>query len=342
MSRVRHAFDGLLKKRKVRSCLVEGSECREPAIKAHSVQNSAIIEQLVDESGHLFTLESHSKGPGLVLTKTGRNKASTFTGLCSHHDTTVFREIDFSRNSIPAEFSDRQRTLFFLRALLLEGWKKQSIVNSLHDIAKSIEARDLPKLSSLLQVPETELSEALSEPEVIAWSVQGNIKGLEEFRELARSIFGQLDRGKFHNTITHHWRPRARSEVATSSGFSPLEDLAGNRFYAPDLLPPRMTHLSLTVFPDGDFTNVLISHQRRDRNLLSSLLEQINEKFNRPDGWQQWLTEFMLEHSENILFRPSFVQSLGQPERDAIERAASWTSAQDRPPERDLPVRFFV
>jgi hypothetical protein len=42
----------------------------------------------------MATFKVHGEGPVLEFEKIGRNKASTFTGLCSEHDTELFKVID--------------------------------------------------------------------------------------------------------------------------------------------------------------------------------------------------------------------------------------------------------
>jgi len=142
--KLRHAFESLLKKGRKRTCLAEDEECSRPAIQAHSLQNAAILEQLIDSTGHVSILEPEQGKIGIY--PRGRNQATTFTGVCGPHDTNIFREIEFQTGSIPTQLTAKQLTLFFLRAVLLESWKKQSIVNSLEDIATSIEAGDPARL----------------------------------------------------------------------------------------------------------------------------------------------------------------------------------------------------
>ena len=73
-------------------------KCSKGAIRAHSVQNSRFLDQLV-RNGHVVNL-THSatlgKGLNVDFALIGRNKATTFTGLCSHHDNLIFTTIEKS------------------------------------------------------------------------------------------------------------------------------------------------------------------------------------------------------------------------------------------------------
>ena len=77
-------------------CLAPGLNCAAPAIRAHSVQNSQVLDLLVRD-GHVkapkirFSLAS---GPALTFDDVGRNQATTSAGFCSEHDASIFKSID--------------------------------------------------------------------------------------------------------------------------------------------------------------------------------------------------------------------------------------------------------
>jgi hypothetical protein len=59
----------------------------------------AILDQLSD-NGHVIMPNMHSNegNAELVFAMIGRNKATTFTRLCGHHDARIFEPIDKSPN----------------------------------------------------------------------------------------------------------------------------------------------------------------------------------------------------------------------------------------------------
>jgi hypothetical protein len=71
--------------------------CTGVPIKAHAIQNSRALESLA-ENGHvvMFTPELRGSDLGISFKRIGKNLATTFTGLCSEHDTLLFRPIDTS------------------------------------------------------------------------------------------------------------------------------------------------------------------------------------------------------------------------------------------------------
>ncbi len=77
-------------------CLEPSLKCSKRAIRAHSVQNSRVLDQLARD-GHVVRL-THSvtltEGPKIDFALIGRNQATTFTGLCNYHDNLIFAPIE--------------------------------------------------------------------------------------------------------------------------------------------------------------------------------------------------------------------------------------------------------
>lgn len=70
--------------------------CSGAAIRAHSVQNSRVLDLLVRD-GHVKAPTQRvdgARGPVISFDDIGRNQATTFSGFCSEHDTTIFKPLD--------------------------------------------------------------------------------------------------------------------------------------------------------------------------------------------------------------------------------------------------------
>ena len=80
---------------KLNRCLEPAFECDKKTIRAHSIQNARVLDLLVEE-GHVITPKQKMSedGPENSFEKVGRNNASTFTGLCAEHDTSLFQVLD--------------------------------------------------------------------------------------------------------------------------------------------------------------------------------------------------------------------------------------------------------
>src|ERR1700720_3045384 len=76
-------------------CLAPSMDCDEEPIRAHSIQNSRVLN-LIETEGHVIMPRYRlvNGEPTMEFAKVGRNNASTFTGLCSKHDAELFKAID--------------------------------------------------------------------------------------------------------------------------------------------------------------------------------------------------------------------------------------------------------
>lgn len=77
-------------------CLAPGMTCTSVAIRAHSLQNSQVLDLLVRD-GHVKAFAKmidKETGPVIFLDDVGRNRARTFSGFCAAHDSDIFKPID--------------------------------------------------------------------------------------------------------------------------------------------------------------------------------------------------------------------------------------------------------
>ncbi len=91
-------------------CLEPTTQCDQPAIRAHSIQNRQTIA-LLEQDNHVLAWQPRfsQAGPDIALRRIGRNDASTFAGFCNPHDTELFRPLDTK----PLDGADREQ-LFLL------------------------------------------------------------------------------------------------------------------------------------------------------------------------------------------------------------------------------------
>lgn len=77
---------------------VNGEKCPQNTVSSHSQQRNGTLNQIA-EAGHVLgfsngpNVNRHHDGP-LDLIAVSARKASTFPGLCNHHDTIAFKEIE--------------------------------------------------------------------------------------------------------------------------------------------------------------------------------------------------------------------------------------------------------
>jgi hypothetical protein len=85
-----------LRKQGYDRCLHHSMDCKKDAIRAHSIQNGKVLD-LLQQDNHVIVPKPKidpNNPPTFEFGLTGRNKASTFTGLCSDHDTELFKLAD--------------------------------------------------------------------------------------------------------------------------------------------------------------------------------------------------------------------------------------------------------
>lgn len=81
-AKVARFFD--LQRKKFERCLHVGFDCEKKPIRAHSIQNSIVLDLLQRDNHVIAPLQriDPETGPKTEFTLVGRNEASTFTGLC--------------------------------------------------------------------------------------------------------------------------------------------------------------------------------------------------------------------------------------------------------------------
>ncbi len=115
-------------KTNLKNCWPPNGSCNSKPIKAHSIQNSRVLE-LLNSNGHLIMPQEKfvHKGeiPIVGFSEIGRNEASTFTGLCGTHDKEIFAPID-----------DFELDLNNSQQLFLLAYR--SIIKKMHSLALSM------------------------------------------------------------------------------------------------------------------------------------------------------------------------------------------------------------
>jgi hypothetical protein len=137
-------------------CLEPSFKCRKPAIRAHSIQNSRVLDLLV-RNGHVVGFErsvSLLGGPKIDFTMIGRNNATTFAGLCSYHDERIFRSIE--KNKLDLK-SDEQLFLLAYRAAYrelhatMEGATKVQLGYQ-ERVSRGLDPKDTPSAAGMFAV----------------------------------------------------------------------------------------------------------------------------------------------------------------------------------------------
>lgn len=283
-------------------CSAPGENCDEPAIRAHSVQNARCLD-LLARDGHLiqFTLSFDKAAPRAVFREIGRNRATTFTGLCSPHDATLFAPIDTQ----PLDHSDPEQ-LFLLgyRAVLRElhatwevGVKSQEVYERL------VEAGRLPgdgpspagmyAVERLMVAYETHL-----------YKVSLDKAYLERDFDFLR-----------HDVLRITGR---RPSLAAAAMFS-LDGV---------VVDDDVARTSLTILPlSAGETVVVLSYTQRDAAAVRGALDRVLGAIGAHQRYE--LSRLLLNSCENFVVAPAFYDTWSQEKREAIAAYFSRTILKD-------------
>lgn len=297
----RHAFFEFLGGT-VERCWALGASCDEPAIRAHSVQNARYLDLLVRD-GHVveFTLDFSSGKPRGVFRQTGRNRATTFEGLCARHDTEIFRPIDTTELDLA-----NPRHLFLLAycAVMREAHTSAKVgVKSYELYVKHVEAGlvpgDRPSPMGVFAVQR------------LMVTYETFMYKLELDQAYLAGDFSMLD----HDVLV---LDGVRPSLGASALFS-LEDVTRD---------DEMVRASLTILPlDETQTIAVLSYTHRDAEAMRTALRKVLEA----NGLEQMqgLSRLLLNSCENFVLAPDFYDTWPEDKREAIAEYVVGTVFKD-------------
>jgi hypothetical protein len=272
-------------------------ECLKQAIKAHSIQNRGVLGELC-ENNHVVTLspiQDLKNGPRLEFQQVGRNKATTFTGLCNEHDTHLFLPID----SNPFDISNEEH--LFLLAY-------RSILRELHaQCLTSIKIQNAYiKGIELGHFDEKSIDQPMMSATV------GFIETYEFFKYFCfwseAYLSQKFDRIQ-HRVITI---PNAKAKFAVSSVYSLTKNVTVSqnkeiqKCIAFNIFPHEGSVVAIWSCPDFHYDH------------FSSHLEE----FSQAEGeYRKYiLSKLVLRYCENFILAPSFYDSLSENKIESIKK----------------------
>jgi hypothetical protein len=275
-------------------CWAPGLKCGQKPIRAHSVQNSKILERLQNNGAvskieiKVLNGETH-----IQFENVGRRKATTFRGLCGEHDALLFKKLDLEPLD---DLSNDQKVLLTWRAITHEMAEKMAM-------AYNFQAKYQMRLKNGL------VDGNSFDPfgaEAVAWLkvLYDSYNYREEFvtpildgnQTVKRLIFKEF---RISNT-----GPR----IAASSFFTMDEY--------------EQTHLAINVFPSHNDTVILFGIARPDVSKVMPILRSLlfRGKINTVA-----LSSLMLSRLHNFVMPPSVVARWSNEKRLAIEETFSST-----------------
>lgn len=336
--RCQAGINRLFQKFQSRLCVINDSSCSEKVIAAHTVQNKRVLDVLANDDGEVIMVQPELDEPARFAL-VGQNQATTFTGFCSHHDSTIFKPIDFSPQSGFTPKNKEQEVLFMFRALAMEYWKKKAVEATLKELLSHIDGQRYTELQTILN-DSAEGVRRLCALRDDFWEplYLGTSKGRVEMEQLLGSARYQISNRKFGLTITQCFSIPGKGNIATSSGFSPDYDLKGNRLTDWARLP--VPHIALTILPLADETQVLFSFHRKFRHLLDDFFCQVRNLTTTER--EIFISKTLTLHCENLVIAPRFLERLSAQQKSSFLSEFAGTIIGDKDYSKVSPLNFFA
>jgi hypothetical protein len=295
-------------------CLDPEMSCDGAAIRAHSVQKATAIDRIA-ENDHVYELQMKfvEGTPRCEFNLVGRNRASTFTGFCSSHDSELFRPIDTQ----PLSLVDK-------RQLFLIAYR--SVSRELHaslEGAMRMQSAYLD-LAAEGKVPRDEPSS----------------KGLEAIQHMLKPWAVWQYRQRYFDA---RFKDRKYGEIRhlkfKIKNAPPR--LAASSFFSADLKPwgQPFAAVIVNIIPTKeDETVVVFSYSKDHARRATEYLRPITRSSGEQKKYE--LSHLLVDRAENFFLRPSVVDSWSQEKRAAIEKAFNDTVLEGSPPKDPVLMLF--
>jgi hypothetical protein len=274
-------------------CLEPSFRCTEPAIRAHSVQNSRLLDQLV-RNGHVITFKRSvtlDGGPRIELAPIGRNQATTFTGLCARHDDLLFAPIEKTDLRIAEE---EHRFLLAYRAAYrelhatIEGAMKLQ-VGHLERVRRHLDPKDSPSPAGLAAVHRM----------VVSWETY-------RYKSLLDTAYAKRDFSSMAHDVIEI--DVAQPTVAACALFS-----VDNIHIRDDVL-----RIHINVLPvERTKTVAMFSYLRSDAPQARAFLNRILKSHGPYQRYE--ISRLILNSCENFVLSPEYVDTWSPEKQNAVE-----------------------
>lgn len=281
-------------------CLDRSIVCAKPAIRAHSIQNARVLDAIASD-GHVvapIVRSTCAGGPVIRLDEVGRNKASTFSGLCAEHDRQIFSPLEVAGMDLD---SDEHRFLLAYRAAYRE-------LHACMETAMRLQAGYLERVERGLD-PKGVPTEA--------------------------GILAAVRMGLAHEMFRYKV---ALDDAYASCNFAALShDLVVLRVEAPTVAvcslfsfdhevknAESLLRVHLNVLPLAEDTTVaLFSYRPEDQSPARARLDRVLNSSGQHQKYE--LSRLILQSCENFVLRPDYFDSWGEDKVLAVEAYFSKT-----------------
>lgn len=280
---------------KVRRCFAPPFNCTQSAIRAHSIQNSRVMD-LIHENGKVFMMKMYARldRQHIQLDLIGRHEASTFTGLCSDHDSNIFREID------NADFDPSDQKHLFLVAY-------RSVLREFHSLIEGA-----TKLQSMLVKAVEDGSVSPDEPSILMVAATEAMTRSYAFYKYKVTNFDQAYMQSDLSSVTHDVTVFTNQEptiaASTFSSLKPVIDPSGFIGIAINVIPMPANRMA-TIF----------SYASGEAGAARASLDRVLNSAGPVQKYE--LSKRLIAMTENFVINPRFVATWSAERRAAIVSA---------------------
>jgi hypothetical protein len=279
--------------KKYNKCLWPKSNCTEDCIKAHSIQNGQILDQLASKNHVVMAVakQNLNTGPEIEFKQVGRNEATTFTGLCQKHDSELFRPIDINEFDVS---NPQQKFLIAYRSVLRE-------LHTRIEAAIDLQTR-YQKSVELGKCDPNNLD--------ISKLVTNTLANACDFYKY-KQVYDKIYNSNSFTKIEHECiRIERNCPLAVSSLFDPIKSISGQKRLEPKFIV-------LNVFPQKRDTIILLSYLRDHQQALKPHANKIITATGEDQLYL--LSETILRYCENFVISPQHFNLFPQQKIDAIK-----------------------
>jgi hypothetical protein len=302
-----------LRKQGYDRCMYLDFKCERDAIRAHSVQNGKVLD-LLQKDNHVIIPQPKfdpTAGPSFELGLVGRNKALTFTGLCSEHDTGLFKLAD----TLPLDINNKKQ---------LEQYGYRAVMKELHTCIEEgtrFYALDADQIKKGLVKP--------GEGGAGYMAIIFSDRAWRLFRYRSQNFDIPILEGKDlpieHRIITLSGQ---KPTIAVSSFFGVGSEKNGDTI-----------GVMLSVVPESEKTTAVLSYATAQKDAVTKALPDLFDDRADPE---RALSHTVLQRVENFTLAPAYYDGWSADKKRKVVEYFNVSLLSGKPPPEDAEFSLFT
>lgn len=280
----------------------EQNNCSPSLIKAHSLPKS-LLKILMDSTHHLLIFNSEFlmlQPPLSKISRIGINKATTFLGLCSNHDSMTFLPLD---NKPVNNYDSEYQFLLCYRAFLKEYFVKTNQYDLSKTLVGHVKKDDQEGL-------------AFSFSCIYAY---GCYVGWHYLTIVKKALDESLVKKNFTSYFEYGVREIDKFlPIAVCSLFTPATDRNNNQLNNFKDSKEMPKYVFLSIIPSQNKTYVFYAVLKKQGKELKTFIEPFSTL--KQEDFLDYLSEIILRNIENFIVSPQYWEKIPKDKRKEIEK----------------------